>query len=265
MPKNPSGVFEHLELLFKKLDAAKLAPQTILKSPAHKEHYETILMFAFRKLQAARYHLRQVEIHLGVKNKELKKLLKPAQSKKGELNIASATTSISMTANEFVYELSAFSASVRSAIDFLAMVCAQHLKGIEASSITTLLYVVDSGKTGPILNTIGNHTKRLHRIRDYRDFLVRRLVIGATAGGQIQWKHGKAVTTAYPVLVPSETPKHVPDTRLARAHHEPEHGFNVLTSEAVVTFADGSKKLLEHSVKITPAERLRARRGLDAT
>jgi hypothetical protein len=68
-------VFSYLDALFKRLDAAKLAPHTLLKSEAHKQHYETTLMFAFRKLQAARYHLGQVEAHLKARDKELKKLI----------------------------------------------------------------------------------------------------------------------------------------------------------------------------------------------
>ena len=47
MTAKQSDVAEHLEALFKNLDAAQLAPKTILKSKAHKEHYETYVMFAF--------------------------------------------------------------------------------------------------------------------------------------------------------------------------------------------------------------------------
>jgi hypothetical protein len=52
---------------FELLDKAKLAPATILKTGAQKEHFETLLMFAFRKRQAARsVHLATEEImHTG--------------------------------------------------------------------------------------------------------------------------------------------------------------------------------------------------------
>jgi len=254
MPENSSSIADHLGALFKKLDAAKLTPYTILKSKAHKEHYETILMFAFRKLQAARYHLRQVEGHLKAEETHLKKLEKTGPTGKGKLSAVSANVSINSTANEFVYELSAFLAAIRSSIDFLAMACAQHLKGVDAKSMTTLLSLVEKGKTGSILDTIAKDQDWLCQIRDYRDFLVHRLVIGATAGGQVEWKHGQAVTTAYPVIVPSKTPKHVPDTRMARALHEPDQNLIIKTSEGVVTYPDGSQKLLHHSVEMEPAE-----------
>jgi hypothetical protein len=62
MPAKQCDVVEHLEALFKNLDAAKLTPETVLKSEAQKEHYETYVMFAFRKLQAARYHCERVSV-----------------------------------------------------------------------------------------------------------------------------------------------------------------------------------------------------------
>jgi hypothetical protein len=61
MSAKEEKVYECLEALFKRLDAAKLAPVSILASEAQKEHYESTLMFAFRKLQAARYHCEQVD------------------------------------------------------------------------------------------------------------------------------------------------------------------------------------------------------------
>jgi len=54
-----NDVAKCLDVLFKRLDAAKLVPLTILKSESHKEHYESVLMLAFRRLiplsQVAQY------------------------------------------------------------------------------------------------------------------------------------------------------------------------------------------------------------------
>lgn len=54
MSAKRKDVADRLEVLFKRLDEAKLVPETILKSEAHRDNYESVLMFAFRKLQAAR-------------------------------------------------------------------------------------------------------------------------------------------------------------------------------------------------------------------
>jgi hypothetical protein len=165
----------------------------------------------------------------------------------------SSTARISRSSNEFTFELCAFFAAVRSGIDFLAMACSQHIRGVQATSITTLLGLIKNGKTGPILKAIEENTDWLFRLRDYRDYLVHRLVINTTNGGQVLRKHNKAVNTPYPIVVPSETPKHVPDTRRVRAFDEPESRFTVVTSEASVTYSDGRKRLIEHSVDMEPS------------
>jgi len=254
MPSKPKDVADCLETLFKSLDVAKLAPETILKSEAQREHYESILMFAFRKLQAARYHHRRVGELLDLQRKELTHLQETSKPKGQGLEAATATVRISRSADELTFELCAFFAAIRSGIDFLARASAQHIKGVQADSITTLLGLVNDGKTGPLLKVIAQNAEWLLWLRDYRDYLVHRLVIPATSGGQVLWKHGKAVTSPYPIVVPSKTPTNVPDTRRARAFDEPEFRFNVATSEAFITDADGKKHLIEHSVEIEPAD-----------
>jgi hypothetical protein len=246
-------VYECLEALFKRLDAAKLAPVSILANEAQKEHYESTLMFAFRKLQAARYHRQQVDRLIEVQAKELDRFHAKFEPKSNKLTITSSTARISGSANEFIFELSAFFAAIRSGIDFLAMASSQHLKGVQANSITTLLGLIKKGKTGPILDEIAEDAEWLIALRDYRDYLVHRLVISTTSGRQVQWTHGSAATTQYPIVVPAETPKHVPDTRRARAYDEPEHRFNVASSQASVTYSDGTKHLIEHSVEMEPS------------
>src|SRR5438128_3760683 len=49
-----------LEELFTALDAMELKPATIFGSDREKERYESLLMFGFRKLEAANYHLTNV-------------------------------------------------------------------------------------------------------------------------------------------------------------------------------------------------------------
>lgn len=71
----PQDIVSRMGALFELLDEAKLAPATILKTEAQKEHYETLLMFAFRKRQAARYHRDRVDELLKAKQKEQKGIL----------------------------------------------------------------------------------------------------------------------------------------------------------------------------------------------
>ena len=242
-----------LEVLFKLLDDAKLAPETMLKSEAQKERYESNLMFAFRKLQAARYHCQRVDELLELQRKELSQLA--SKPKKYGLQAESLTLRTNMSSDEFAFELCAFFAAIRSGVDFLSIACAQHIKEAQqTTSITTLLKLIKNERKGPILKVIAKNEEWLVQMRDYRDYLVHRLVIRTTRGGQIQWKHGKQVTTPYPIVVPSETPKNVPDTRCARAYDDPESRFDVATSEAFITDAHGKKRLIEWKVEIRPAD-----------
>ena len=47
---------DRMDNLFTALDIAPGTPETILTDAAFRERYESLVMFAFRKLQAARYH-----------------------------------------------------------------------------------------------------------------------------------------------------------------------------------------------------------------
>jgi hypothetical protein len=108
-------------------------------------------MFAFRKLQAARYHCARVEALIAIQHQELRELHAGAEPDK--VNITSVAMRSSKSANEFAFELSAFFAAIRSAIDFLAKVCAQHVNGVELTSIKALVRLA-KGKTDPILDVI---------------------------------------------------------------------------------------------------------------
>jgi hypothetical protein len=256
MAPKKQNVADRLEALFKRLDEAKLAPETILKSEAQRENYESILMFAFRKLQAARYHRKRINEFVELQRTELigpetRSKLKRHELKGGDR----AWLRMSKSSNEFAFELCAFFAAIRSGVDFLAVACAQHMKEVQqATSIRIFLKLITNGKRGPILKVISEHAEWLDWLRDYRDYLVHRLVISTTSGGQIQWEGGKAVVTPYPILIPSGTPQHVPDTRRLRAFDEPESRFSVATSKAFITEVNGTKRVIEHSVKMEPVD-----------
>jgi hypothetical protein len=189
-------VADRLEALFKCLDEAKLAPETILKSEAQRKNYESILMFVFRKLQAARYHRKRINEFIELQRTELIGQETRSKLKGHELKGARATVRISKSSNEFAFELCAFFAAITSGVDFLAVACAQHVKEVQqATSITTFLKLITNGKRGPILKVISEHAEWLEWLRDYRDYLVHRVVIPTTSGGQVQWEGGKAVVT----------------------------------------------------------------------
>jgi hypothetical protein len=241
-----------LDDLFAALDAVELAPRSIINSDTHKEHYETLAMFAFRKLQAAQYHRQRVNDLIAARDAALSGRSEQAEGSelKGSYEI---TTAISYSAVEFSYELCAFLAAIRSGIDFLAQLCGEHTKAIQVDSITTFIRLIHRGNTGPTLDVIKSHAGWIAEAREYRDYIVHRMCLLTVTGGQVKYRDGISVTSQYPVVVPDNTPKHMPDTRKARYLDLPETRFVTQTSEAEATDIDGNKRLLGRKIEIFPA------------
>ena len=247
-----SPLEQSLDKLFGKLDAAKIFDKAILKSESSKEHYETRLMFAFRKLQAARHHMDNVHRLKDATSKELDVTEPPdvGQIASGaKLSGLRARVVVRRTANEYAFELSACLTAIKSSLDFIATVCALHFPGVEADSIRTLMGLVEKGqKTGPLLDEVAEKLVWLKELRDYRHHLIHRLCIVPTSGWAIESIQGQAVKQSFPVLVPERTPKFVADTRRARLmDDELASGIIESRSEAWATYPDGTRKLLEHS------------------
>ena len=119
----------------------------VLKSKAQKEHYEFLVMSAFRKLQAARYHVEQVDRRLEKQRKELDALA-AAQPQSGSPEPAIMTGQSSQSANEFGHELAAFFAAVRSTVDFLAS--RPLTEGVQIDTVTTLLGMAKTRQAGSL-------------------------------------------------------------------------------------------------------------------
>jgi hypothetical protein len=215
MKSKSQKIVSRMDDLFKRLDAVKLAPASVLKSDTQKEHYESLVMFAYRKYQAALYHRERITDLMMARQTEVDEHLTGKMIP--DQNTSTMKMTFSRTANEFAYELSAFFAALRSSIDFIAKLLVLYSKGNEADSISNFLKWIEQGKTGPTLDVVAKHVQWLKHLRDYRDYVVHRLVIGTRAGGQREWKEGKWYEISYPVVVPSNTPTHIPDTRRARA------------------------------------------------
>lgn len=249
---------QHLDTLFEKLDAAIISENIILKSEKSKEHYETRLMFAFRKLQAARHHLDNVHRLKDVASKELNDAAPPDVGQiasRSELGGVKARVVVRRMANEYAFELSACLTATKGSLDFLATVCALHLSGVKADSIRTLMRLVEKGKkTDPLLYEVAEKLIWLKELRNYRDHLVHRLCIVPTSGWAMESVEGQVVKQSFPVVVPQGTPKFVADTRRARLMDEElTSGLAESRSEAWITYPGAAKELLEHSLSYEAA------------
>jgi len=239
-----------MDVLFKALDQASASPHTILGSSAARERYESIVMFAFRKLQAGRYHRDNVERLLASEQAAFEEAVErhgpePAAEKGGIMSRRTTSVRLQRSADAFAFELSAFLAAIKTGLDFLATVGAMHLPGITADSIATLMKQANKGGGGPILAEVSAAMPWLTSVRDYRHHLLHRLVLLPTAGWAVTSRDGAVAAAAILVIVPEKTPAYVPDTRRARMM-EDEVPFGVMERRSFgsVTYADGTSEVI---------------------
>lgn len=242
-----------LEQLFKELDFAQVdISHPILKKFDDKEHYETRLMFAVRKRQAAKYYIDNVIKSLTESAAGAKK--HAAASKKKQVGTATQfSISVTGSSSDCVHELAAFLSALRSGLDFLTMAAVRSITGTTAHSVHTLMTMVEKGQTAPVLAVVAKHLVWLNQLKDYRDEVVHRLVIQQPASGWKVSHKGKTSMAMLPVVVPASTPKFTPDTRRSRMmDQEVPHGLMQHESTATVTYPDGSEEVIEHEVKYSP-------------
>ncbi len=251
-------VYVALDALLAALDVAPVGPeQPILRKSADKEHYETLLMFSVRKRQAAQHHLQAIERMLDAATKTAIQEVAAASMSLPSGPVHSYKASVLTSAAEYVHELAAFLAALRSGLDFLAQAAGRSLKGVKARSMHTLETLVDKGFDAPVLAVVKAHQVWLKALRDYRDEVVHRLVVPAPASGWVVSHKGKTASARLPIVVPRRTPALLTDTRRSRAREaeaDAPTGFAVRESHATITYADGSQAVLKHDIAYEPAD-----------
>ncbi|NKK72783.1 hypothetical protein GFM13_20850 [Rhizobium leguminosarum bv. viciae] len=246
-----------LELLFVAIDDAPISGEKpFFKSFDDKEWYETQLMFAVRKMQAAEFHLASVKRHLALDRREARQ----ASKKHGAKAAASAKTikakaSLTRSRTEYVHDLSAFLFAIRSGIDFICVAAARSIAGFnEVHSVKSFLGPIKDGKAGPVLDVVKDHLEWIKELRAYRDELVHRLVAAAPSSGWIVSHRGLTAYANIPVVVPKGIPKRLPDTRRSRmmADELPPPGLSQSETYASVTYENGEEETVEHSISFLP-------------
>lgn len=202
-----------MDVYFKKLDTIPVFPDSIFKNDEEKENYETKLMYSYRKYQAAQYHFQNVIKYLKeeedniVSMKEDRKLVKKA------INVSGT---VELTANHYVYELSAFLEAMKSAIDFLATVASLHSKGKQFDKISSLIKMVRKGRINRIFYQIESYFDWLSFIGEYRHHLVHRLIMNISKRYKTVKIYDSLKTFSRPIIIPEKPIKYIPDTRRSR-------------------------------------------------
>lgn len=248
-------LYTKLENHFKYLDECNLLENKILKSQANKERYESCIMFAFRKFQSLAYHLNNT-ITLLDKETELlaKKIDQLAELK--DLKLIKITNKVKKDSYEFIYELSAFLAALKSCLDFLAEVSSFYLKGIKVNySISPLLKLIKT-RHSKILGFIKSNAKWINYICEYRHPIVHRLVINPQSGYEVHQLKNKSSQVLYPVLIPKTKPNFITDTRRHRIMDNDNDSLpNAIYSEEICTVTkNGVEEVLHFNVNIEPSD-----------
>ena len=248
-----------LQLLFVAIDDAPTAGEKpYFKSLDDKEWYETQIMFAVRKMQAAEFHLANVKKHLALDRKEARQASKQ-HGIKAQTSTKTIETKASLTRSrtEYVHELSAFLFAIRSGIDFISVAAARSIAGFnEVHSVKSFFGPINDEKTGPILDVVRDHLDWIKELRAYRDELVHRVVAAAPSSGWMVSHRGMTAYANIPVVVPKGIPKRVPDTRRSRmtADELPPPGLSQSETYASVTYENGEEETVEHSISFLPAK-----------
>lgn len=248
-----------LEKLLVAIDSASTkGDKPFFKSLADKEWYETQVMFAVRKFQAAAYHLTNVKKHLKLQRQAAKRAAQLHGAESGSSGKTHATrTSFTQSKAEYVHELSAFLFAIRSGIDFICVAAARSIAGFnEVHSVKSFLGPIADGKTGPVLDVVRQHLDWIKELRAYRDELVHRVVAEAPSAGWVVSHRGLTAFADIPVVVPKRIPKRAPDTRRARmmAGEGPPTGLTQSERYGSVTYDNGHEEPLEHSIDFKPAK-----------
>ncbi|WP_156887669.1 hypothetical protein [Desulfotignum balticum] len=253
MKNKSSNVFDILSNYFSIVDSAPIGGDSIFADENSKQRHESILMYAFRKYQASCYHVENVKRFLD--DDYSSSISSDFSSPELLPDNGVIKTSVTKTADHFIYELAAFFEAVKSALDFIATACSEYLKGTTTDSIRSFIRSVDkNSKRGYVYNVTRRHIVWLKKVREYRHHLVHRMVI-TTSTGQENHKRGKIVKQVrHPVVVPEKTPSYFPDTRYSRMMQEERDRLDCTFSESTVEYPNGTKEVVDFSIEYSPSK-----------
>jgi hypothetical protein len=253
MKKGNPKVFDILDRYLRLMDEAPVGGDSVFQSHKEKEKHESVLMYAFRKYQAASYHLENVKRFLAHNSLDTDSgsVLDSEVLPKG----ATALISVRRTADHFIYELAAFFEAAKSSLDFLARASSTYLRGITMDSIRTLIRSAEQkAKDCPIFDVAKQYLTWLKQLRDYRHHLVHRMAITTSTTNEVQ-KRGRLVKRIKgPVVVPEATPSYFPDTRRSRMMEDEPRGLDYKWFEGKVKYADGTEEIVDFSAEYTPSK-----------
>lgn len=211
MPNDP--ILNVLKELFKKINIAPIGKDSFFNEKIKKEQYESSFTVAFRKYQGAKYHYNNVLKYYDMIKQETI-ILEVETRKLSKGRPFYADLKMVHNADEVTYELSAFLASIKSCLDFLAIAFRSHLPGFnEMDSIRTLINQVESkGKDKGIFEVIEKNLDWLKKIREYRHRLIHRTILLTKSSVEIRNTIDKSEIFIHSIFIPKNPPRNILDT-----------------------------------------------------
>lgn len=246
-----SPLWKDLTPVLVALDSVDLGIESAFHQSWDKETWETRLSSIVRKERACNYHLDNVRRLIAESRATVSNRLKSPSGSDAHDRIEKRSVVISTDEDGCAFELSAFMAATKSGLDFLAILCCEHIKGVDGDSIKTLLKVAPV-KSSPLLDLFRANADWLTAVTEYRHPLVHRLSQRIKSGGVFSELGGVDSKTLFPIVVPQKPPRNQSDTRRSRACFDAMDGLEGLMHlerTGSVTFPDGVTKTIQHDVE----------------
>jgi hypothetical protein len=243
------------EAFLKALDDAPL--EGILKDQKAKEWLETLVLRAFKKLGAARYHDTNLRTLVRSNEQRLKQhAMETERHPEGFSTNTTSTHAEVVPAIDIAYELDALLSAIRSSIDFGGRVLGLHLGMDHKTSITKVLNVVKKASSHPFAFLL-SWEPWIEGVQHYRDECTHYRTLHLQTGYETIHSNGATAWAVRPVVIPECHGDDRPDTRMDRMMEDPVKefvGLNRSESRIAIKAIGGTIPQFEHSLEYIPAD-----------
>jgi hypothetical protein len=173
-------LFEYLE----RMDRINPGPYNIFRTAQSKIDLETKVWHFFHKLEAATYHYERV---IDISQQARQKLNSiPDLRNDKETRQAKIQFRLEYQDSRIRFEIDAFLAAARSALDFIASVISRYIRGTNFDRFRGVVKKLESS-SDPIASVVQNAwVDWIEDLIDYRDYLIHRGVLSPTTSSHIE-------------------------------------------------------------------------------
>jgi len=228
----------------------KPSRENIFKTESSKSGLENKVCHFFHKVQASRYHCDRVT---DLSSKTRRDLTRMVSSRAERLTGNTTEVRVSIQDQKILFEIDAFFAAGRSALDFLASIISRYVRGKEANKINKVIRFLENNPQ-PVATLVNKAWEEwIEDFIDYRDYLLHKGVLPTPSGTHAKIASPKSTNSTVagiqkmiqgrqgePVIFPLPV-KPNPKFRLTLEDilglNEPELPLGVIETRATVSFS----------------------------